>query len=97
MASGILRQKNVYSPKRLFGITSSEAMRSKQLLYNYMTPLADELNLPVVGGNTPATVVPLFTQCQPKIDLNLTETREFIQECKKGPVKVNENFVMTKW
>lgn len=88
MASGILSQKNVYNPKILFGITSSEAMRSKQLLYNYITQPASEFNLPVVGGNTPTTVVPLFTQCQPKIDLSLTETRELIQECKKGPVKV---------
>ena len=58
----ILKSKNVYNPKRLFGVTTLDVVRASRFISQYRgTDPADE-NITVVGGHSGATIVPLLSQ-----------------------------------
>ncbi|KAA6407054.1 MAG: malate dehydrogenase [Lasallia pustulata] len=58
----VLKSKNVYNPKRLFGVTTLDVVRASRFIAQYKgTDPADE-NIVVIGGHSGATIVPLLSQ-----------------------------------
>ena len=58
----IFKSKNVYNPKRLFGVTTLDVVRASRFISAHKnTDPADE-NITVVGGHSGATIVPLLSQ-----------------------------------
>lgn len=70
IAAEVLKQHNVFDPKRLFGVTTLDVVRAE----TFVAALSGEKDpakttIPVIGGHSGETIVPLFSQAQPKVDV----------------------------
>lgn len=62
VAAETLRQAGVYDPRKLFGLTSLDSMRAQSLLGDFTGKDPEQLHVPVIGGHSGQTIVPLFSQ-----------------------------------
>ncbi|WOO83810.1 Malate dehydrogenase, cytoplasmic [Vanrija pseudolonga] len=65
----VLKKSGAYDPKRLFGVTTLDVVRAATFVSSVVgKPLdAPKYNVPVVGGHSGATILPLLTQSEPQI------------------------------
>jgi len=62
IAAGILKQKGVYNPARLFGITTLDIIRSNTFVAEVNGVNPEVVNVPVIGGHSGITILPLLSQ-----------------------------------
>lgn len=70
VAAEVLKQANVYDPKRLFGVTTLDVVRAE----TFVQELSGEKDpaktvIPVIGGHSGETIVPLFSLATPKVTI----------------------------
>ncbi|BFF96668.1 malate dehydrogenase mitochondrial-like [Drosophila madeirensis] len=65
-AAEVLKEAGVFDPHRLFGITTLDVVRSRKFIGDFMNINPRKVNIPVIGGHTGPTILPLFSQCQPE-------------------------------
>lgn len=58
----MLKKAGVYDPRRIFGITSLDVVRSARFLSEITGAHPDECRVTVIGGHSGATIVPLLSQ-----------------------------------
>ncbi|RAK96429.1 malate dehydrogenase [Aspergillus ibericus CBS 121593] len=66
IAAEVLKAAGVFDPKRLFGVTTLDVVRAETFTQEYSghkDPSA--VQIPVVGGHSGATIVPLFSKATP--------------------------------
>jgi len=74
IAAEVLKAKGVFDAKRLFGVTTLDVVRAETFVGEIVgekTP--SSLTIPVVGGHSGETIVPLFSQAGVKIPDNKLE------------------------
>ncbi|KAK7737029.1 hypothetical protein SLS53_006785 [Cytospora paraplurivora] len=70
VAAEALKAKGVFNAQRLFGVTTLDIVRSE----TFVAELAgrsnpQELTIPVIGGHSGETIVPLFSQVKPSVEI----------------------------
>ncbi|KAF1812047.1 malate dehydrogenase, NAD-dependent [Eremomyces bilateralis CBS 781.70] len=70
IAAEVLKKAGVFNPKKLFGVTTLDVVRAETFVAG-ITGEADptKLNIPVIGGHSGETIVPLFSQATPKFEI----------------------------
>lgn len=58
----VLKSKGVYDPKKLFGVTTLDVIRSSRFISEIKGTDPTEEVVPVVGGHSGVTIVPLISQ-----------------------------------
>jgi malate dehydrogenase len=60
----VLKQHGVFDPKRLFGVTTLDVVRASTFVAEKIgdSSLAPSISVPVVGGHSGVTIVPLLSQ-----------------------------------
>ena len=58
----IFKSKNVYNPKRLFGVTTLDVVRASRFVSQIKKSDPADENIVVVGGHSGVTIVPLISQ-----------------------------------
>lgn len=66
----VLKSASVFNPKRLFGITTLDVVRASTFVAEVTGLCPKEVVVPVVGGHSNNTIVPLLSQTKPKIKLD---------------------------
>ncbi|KAH7175266.1 lactate/malate dehydrogenase [Dactylonectria macrodidyma] len=70
IAAEILKQHGVYDPARLFGVTTLDVVRGSTFVAQVVGNINPQhLKVPVVGGHSGATILPLLSQSQPAVEL----------------------------
>lgn len=70
IAAETLKKHNVFDPARLFGVTTLDVVRASTFVAHALNlPEPQQLKIPVVGGHSGATILPLFSQSQPAVNL----------------------------
>ncbi|SCO40131.1 related to malate dehydrogenase [Fusarium fujikuroi] len=71
VAAETLRAAGVFDPTRLFGVTTLDVVRASTFAAHALGGDADptSIKVPVIGGHSGATILPLYSQAQPPIDL----------------------------
>ncbi|KAG4276013.1 malate dehydrogenase, NAD-dependent [Fusarium proliferatum] len=71
VAAKTLRAAGVFDPTRLFGVTTLDVVRASTFAAHALGGDADptSIKVPVIGGHSGATILPLYSQAQPPIDL----------------------------
>jgi len=66
IAAEVLKKNNCFNPTRLFGVTSLDVVRA-QTFVSEVVGESDprKFTIPVIGGHSGDTIVPLFSQAQP--------------------------------
>ncbi|KAF4419196.1 malate dehydrogenase NAD-dependent [Fusarium acutatum] len=73
VAAETLRAAGVFDPTRLFGVTTLDVVRASTFAAHVLGGDADpaSIKVPVIGGHSGATILPLYSQAQPPIDLGI--------------------------
>ncbi|KAF5587532.1 malate dehydrogenase NAD-dependent [Fusarium pseudoanthophilum] len=84
VAAETLRAAGVFDPTRLFGVTTLDVVRASTFAAHALGN-ADptSIRVPVIGGHSGATILPLYSQAQPPIDLG-TELPNVINRVQFG-------------
>ena len=70
IAAEVLKAKGVFNPQRLFGVTTLDVVRAETFVAA-LTGSNDpqSVTIPVVGGHSGETIVPLFSQAKPAVNI----------------------------
>lgn len=71
----VLKKHQVFDAKRLFGVTTLDVVRASTFVAEIVkdTSIAPEVVVPVVGGHSGVTIVPLLSQSSHPLPSSLTE------------------------
>ncbi|KAH8364077.1 hypothetical protein KR084_002234 [Drosophila pseudotakahashii] len=87
-AAEILKAHGSYDPRRLFGITTLDVVRSKKFIGDSMKINPDEVSIPVIGGHAGITILPLISQCRPGFKGGLKEILELTHRIQEAGTEV---------
>ena len=62
IAAEVLKNKGVYDPSRLFGVTTLDVIRSSTFVAEMFDEDPREVSVPVIGGHSGITILPLLSQ-----------------------------------
>jgi len=70
IAAEVLKKAGVFNPKKLFGVTTLDVVRAETFIQD-ITGEKDpsKTKIPVVGGHSGNTIVPLFSQAKPSVSI----------------------------
>lgn len=70
IAAEVLKKHNAFDPTRLFGVTSLDVVRAQTFISEIIGE-ADprKLTIPVIGGHSGDTIVPLISQAKPAVKI----------------------------
>lgn len=84
MAAEIMRCHGAFDPKKLFGITTIDWIRAQTLYATDHKIPPKTCFVPVIGGHSEKTIIPLLSHSRPTMDMRDSEIMQFtrkIQEC----------------
>ncbi|KAL3484535.1 lactate/malate dehydrogenase [Aspergillus germanicus] len=72
VAAEALKKAGVFDPTRLFGVTTLDVVRASTFVAHALGDNIDPkgYKVPVIGGHSGATILPLYSQAQPTVDLD---------------------------
>merc|ERR1712137_1127695 len=70
IAAEILKQKGVYDPQKLFGVTTLDVCRARTFVAEASGNAPTKMTVPVVGGHAGTTIVPLLSQAEPAVSFD---------------------------
>ena len=68
----MFKKAGKHDPNRIFGVTTLDIVRSNTFIGEAHGIDPAEVNCPVVGGHAGITIMPLISQCNPKVRKYLT-------------------------
>jgi len=76
------KKAGTFDPARLFGVTTLDIVRSSTFVTSVLNIPNESANyaIPVVGGHSGTTIVPLLSQAKPKIDDKLLNDKETLDK-----------------
>jgi len=90
IAAEVYKKRNVYDPKRMFGVTTLDIVRANTFIAEFQKLDVDQVNCPVLGGHSGVTILPAISQCKPAVKFSpedLKKITERIQEAGTEVVK----------
>jgi malate dehydrogenase len=91
VAAETLRKADVFDATRLFGVTTLDVVRASTFAAHAIGIDADPkaFKVPVIGGHSGATILPLYSQAQPAVNLDAETLAGVIHserlECNANP------------
>ncbi|XP_075709102.1 malate dehydrogenase, mitochondrial [Rhinoderma darwinii] len=68
ITSEIFKKHGVYNPNRIFGVTTLDIVRANTFVAELKGLDPARVNVPVVGGHAGKTIIPVISQCTPKVE-----------------------------
>jgi len=90
IACEVYKKAGVFDPKRIFGVTTLDAVRANTFIGQIKGVDPLDVECPVVGGHAGPDIIPLVSQCEPKVELDqetLDALTERIQDAGTEVVK----------
>ncbi|PIA19303.1 malate dehydrogenase, NAD-dependent [Coemansia reversa NRRL 1564] len=84
IAAEILKARGVYNPQHLFGVTTLDAVRAARFVRDIRPNMDTSVYIPVVGGHSGNTIVPLLSFAEPQLDLGQEEIEELVHRIQYG-------------
>ncbi|KAK1635657.1 malate dehydrogenase [Colletotrichum phormii] len=71
IAAEVLKKHGAFDPKRLFGVTTLDVVRGSKFVADVLGNISpQDIKVPVVGGHSGATILPLISQSKPSVQLS---------------------------
>ncbi|XP_046978797.1 malate dehydrogenase-like [Vanessa cardui] len=77
MATEVIRNNGEYDPKKIFGITSADLFTAQTMYASINNINPQDCKVPVIGGHSNETVIPLLSQAKPACNLDQKSIEEF--------------------
>ncbi|KAK3673656.1 hypothetical protein LTR78_006561 [Recurvomyces mirabilis] len=70
IAAEILKKAGKFNPKKLFGVTTLDVVRAETFAQSFTGEKdPSKTNIPVIGGHSGETIVPLYSQAKPAVKI----------------------------
>jgi malate dehydrogenase len=76
----ILKSENKFNPRKLFGVATLDVIRASTFAAQATKIPPEDIVVPVVGGHSRKTIVPLFSQSKPALNLGKTELKSLVEK-----------------
>nr|QKY65060.1 plastidic NAD-dependent malate dehydrogenase transcript variant 1 [Passiflora biflora] len=90
IAAEVLKQKGVYDPKKLFGVTTLDVVRANTFVAQKKNLKLIEVDVPVVGGHAGITILPLLSKTKPSVSFTDEEVQELTVRIQNAGTEVVE-------
>ncbi|KAK0419636.1 hypothetical protein QR680_014246 [Steinernema hermaphroditum] len=76
VAAEVFKKNGLYDPKRIFGVTSLDVVRSQAFVAELKGLDVAKTVVPVIGGHSGVTIIPLLSQITPKTTFTEDEAKK---------------------
>ncbi|KAF2262099.1 malate dehydrogenase-like protein [Lojkania enalia] len=85
IAAEVLKRAGVFNPQKLFGVTTLDIVRAETFVAG-ITGEKDpaKTTIPVIGGHSGETIVPLFSQTNPKVEIPADQLDKLVNRVQFG-------------
>ncbi|KAG7201659.1 hypothetical protein KM043_004389 [Ampulex compressa] len=83
-AADVLRKRCAYRPEKLFGVCQIDQMRAQRFYAERIRAGPRRVYVPVVGGHSENTTVPLFSKGRPRTCLSADEISDLVALVREG-------------
>ncbi|KAL8720715.1 MAG: hypothetical protein Q9225_002449 [Loekoesia sp. 1 TL-2023] len=85
IAAEVMKKAGVFDPKRLFGVTTLDVVRAETFVQD-ITGERDPSKtvIPVIGGHSGETIVPLFSQAKPAVKIPADKLGPLVKRVQFG-------------
>ncbi|KAK1584480.1 hypothetical protein Q3G72_033369 [Acer saccharum] len=90
IAAEVLKQKGVYDPKKLFGVTTLDVVRANTFVAQKKNLKLIDVDVPVVGGHAGITILPLLSKTKPTVNFTDEEVEELSVRIQNAGTEVVE-------
>ncbi|CAM0950069.1 unnamed protein product [Alopecurus aequalis] len=90
IAAEILKEKSVYNPKKLFGVSTLDVVRANTFVAQKKNLNLIDVDVPVVGGHAGITILPLLSKTMPSVTFTDEETEELTKRIQNAGTEVVE-------
>jgi len=90
ITSEIFKQAGVYDPKRIFGVTTLDIVRSNAFVAEAKGLDVSRTSVPVIGGHSGVTIIPLISQASPPVSFAPEERSAIIKRIQNAGTEVVE-------
>ena len=93
LAAEVLRKKGVYDKRKLFGVSTLDVVRAKSFVSELKEKHAETVKVPVIGGHSGPTILPLLSQALSegrKIDFTQEEIESLTHRSQNAGTEVVE-------
>jgi len=85
IAAEVLKTKGVFNAQRLFGVTTLDVVRAETFVAEIIgTHNPQDLTIPVIGGHSGETIVPLLSQAKPSVNIPSDKIADLIKRVQFG-------------
>lgn len=88
IAAEVLKKHGAYDPKKLLGVTTLDVVRAKTFYAEKKGLPVTGLDVPVIGGHAGITILPLFSQASPFVELTDEEREALTKRTQDGGTEV---------
>ncbi|KAF2311275.1 hypothetical protein GH714_021439 [Hevea brasiliensis] len=90
IAAEVLKQKGVYNPKKLFGVSTLDVVRANTFVAQKKNLKLIDVDVPVVGGHAGITILPLLSKTKPSVSFSDEEVQELTVKIQNAGTEVVE-------
>lgn len=90
IAAEVLKQKGVYNPKKLFGVTTLDVVRANTFVAQKKNLRLIDVDVPVIGGHAGITILPLLSKTKPSVTFTNEEVEELTVRIQNAGTEVVE-------
>lgn len=90
IASEIMKAHNVYDEKRIIGVTTLDVVRAATFIAEAKGLDPTKVNVPVIGGHSGNTIIPLLSQVSPPVSFNQQELDSLSNRIQNAGTEVVE-------
>ncbi len=90
IASEILKRHNVYSPRRVLGVSTLDVVRANTFVAELKGLDVTKTNVPVIGGHSGNTIIPLLSQVSPAVQFSKEELDALTKRIQNAGTEVVE-------
>ncbi|KAJ5279893.1 malate dehydrogenase [Penicillium angulare] len=85
IAAEVFKAAGVFDPKRLFGVTTLDVVRAETFTQEYSGQKdPSKATVPVIGGHSGETIVPLFSKVSPNFDIPADKYEALVKRVQFG-------------
>lgn len=88
IASEAYKKAGVYDPARILGVTTLDIVRANTFVAEAKGLNVDEVSVPVIGGHSGVTILPLLSQVSPKVSFTQDEIEKLTDRIQNAGTEV---------
>ncbi|KOS16673.1 Malate dehydrogenase [Escovopsis weberi] len=85
ISAEVLKAKGVFNAQRVFGVTTLDVVRAETFVAEIVgESQPQKLSIPVIGGHSGTTILPLFSKASPKVTIPDAKYEELVNRVQFG-------------